>query len=280
LTSNQQTYRGDQNLGKLGSVFGRYTHANYVNSNIYNSGSINYGIEQYFQTENSWAISHTINIGARTSTTSALANCGQCTGGFGCSAGFGGQRAGRDGSFLHLWPAAATWPNIGLRTGGFISGGGPVNSYSASSNPNWEYADSFTSVHGRHTVGFGIDYRRWQLIRNLDDDFYGDWTFSGKTAPATTSRSEAPPTPPTAAPHNIRVAIVRHRQCGRRHAGGLLQRRRRVCSRPVEPDDPGRQSTGSRLQLFGGTLREDDWKVSQKLSINYGLALGLPCCRI
>jgi hypothetical protein len=57
LTSNQQTYRGDQNLGKLGSVFGRYTHATYVNSNIYNSGSINYGLEQYFQTENSLAVS-------------------------------------------------------------------------------------------------------------------------------------------------------------------------------------------------------------------------------
>jgi hypothetical protein len=33
LTMNQQTYRGDQNLGRLGSVFGRYTHAKYVNSN-------------------------------------------------------------------------------------------------------------------------------------------------------------------------------------------------------------------------------------------------------
>ena len=65
LTMNQQTYRGDQNLGRLGSVFGRYTHAKYVNSNIYNSGSIDYGQEQYLQTEDSWVASHTINLGTK-----------------------------------------------------------------------------------------------------------------------------------------------------------------------------------------------------------------------
>ena len=37
LTMNQQTYRGDQNLGKYGSVFGRYTHAYYNNHTQYNS---------------------------------------------------------------------------------------------------------------------------------------------------------------------------------------------------------------------------------------------------
>ena len=48
LHSNQQTYRGDQNLGKFGSVFGRYTHSNYENDTIYNSFSVDYGIEQLF----------------------------------------------------------------------------------------------------------------------------------------------------------------------------------------------------------------------------------------
>jgi len=45
-------------------------------------------------------------------------------------------------------------------------------------------------VRGKHTIGLGIDYRRWRLIRNLDDDFYGDWTFSGKTAPINTSAAQ------------------------------------------------------------------------------------------
>ncbi len=50
LKMNQQTYRGDQNLGKLGSVFGRFTYSNYVNSANYNSGSAVLGLEQYFET--------------------------------------------------------------------------------------------------------------------------------------------------------------------------------------------------------------------------------------
>ena len=33
------------------------------------------------------------------------------------------------------------------------------------------------------------------LIRNLDDDFYGDWTFSGKTAPINTVGCTNPASP-------------------------------------------------------------------------------------
>ena len=65
LIMNQQTYRGDQNLGRYGSVFGRYTHAYYNNHTQYNSGSIDYGIEEYIQTEDAWEISHTISFGGK-----------------------------------------------------------------------------------------------------------------------------------------------------------------------------------------------------------------------
>ena len=58
------------------------------------------------------------------------------------------------------------------------SGGGSINSYSGSEQPAWEFADSFTSIHGKHTIGLGFDIRRLKLIRNLADDFYGDWGFS------------------------------------------------------------------------------------------------------
>ena len=44
-----------------------------------------------------------------------------------------------------------------------------------SEQPAWEFADSFTSIHGKHTIGVGFDIRRLKLIRNLADDFYGDW---------------------------------------------------------------------------------------------------------
>src|ERR1700722_13446288 len=65
LVQNQQTYRGDQTLGRLGSVFGRYTYSNYENQANYNSGSPVLGLEQYFEIGKSWEVSHTINIGQK-----------------------------------------------------------------------------------------------------------------------------------------------------------------------------------------------------------------------
>ena len=63
LHQNQQTYRGDQNLGKFGSVFFRYTDANYTNQGSYNSGDLIHGYEIYLQNQTSWTVSHTINFG-------------------------------------------------------------------------------------------------------------------------------------------------------------------------------------------------------------------------
>ena len=89
------------------------------------------------------------------------------------------RQLGLTGTFTKFDALQETWPNVGLSQ--FDSGGGSVNSYSGSDGPTWEYADSFTWITGRHTIGFGVDYRHWHLIRNLDDDFYGDWSFSGAT---------------------------------------------------------------------------------------------------
>jgi hypothetical protein len=63
MHQNQQTYRGDQNLGKFGSVFFRYTDANYTNQGPYNSGDLVHGYEIYLQNQTSWMVSHTINFG-------------------------------------------------------------------------------------------------------------------------------------------------------------------------------------------------------------------------
>jgi len=59
LTMNHRPTGETSFFGRYGSLFGRYTHAKYVNSNLYNSSSIDYGIEQYFQTEDSWMFGHT-----------------------------------------------------------------------------------------------------------------------------------------------------------------------------------------------------------------------------
>jgi hypothetical protein len=275
LTSNQQTYRGDQNLGRLGSIFGRYTHATYQNSNIYNSGSINYGLEQYFQTEDSWEVSHTINLGARNVNNFSF---GKLT----ASAPEGSaappasvvSALGETGTFTHFGPLQQTWPNVGFGTGGFASGGGPVNSYSGSQNPNWEFVDSFTTVHGKHTIGLGIDYRRWHLVRNLDDDFYGDWSFSGKTGannfePVSATNAASSCSNPASAINGGNPL------CGTGNAVAdmLTGYYSGVGGFVPGPLSPTTQAGNPQDHVFSylGPYAEDDWKVSPKLSINYGL---------
>ncbi len=51
LTMNQQTYRGDQNLGQIRFSLRPLHPRQLPEPHAYNSGSIDYGIEQYFQTE-------------------------------------------------------------------------------------------------------------------------------------------------------------------------------------------------------------------------------------
>ena len=41
LTTNQQTYRGDQSLGKYGQIFGRATISNYTNQFLLNTNNLN-----------------------------------------------------------------------------------------------------------------------------------------------------------------------------------------------------------------------------------------------
>src|SRR6266571_229274 len=64
-TTNQQTYRLDQELGRLGKMFFRYTTATYNNTNINGSISAPLGIGVFNEKAESWMISHTKDIGSR-----------------------------------------------------------------------------------------------------------------------------------------------------------------------------------------------------------------------
>jgi hypothetical protein len=193
LHQNQQTYRGDQNLGKYGSVFFRYTKGDYSNQGSYNSADLIHGYEIWLQNQTSWAVSHTINFGQ------SMVNNFRF-GHLSADAPQGGPQItpdavsalGLTGVFTHFSALQQTWPNVGFNTPGFGSGGGSVNSYTGSDGPTWEYADSFSWIKGRHTMGFGADYRHWHLVRNLDDDFYGDWGFSGSTVTANSANCPNP----------------------------------------------------------------------------------------
>jgi hypothetical protein len=267
LTQNQQTYRGDQNLGRLGSVFGRFTYSNYVNSANYNSGSAVLGLEQYFEQGKSWEVSHTINLGQK--------NVNNFRFGYLSANAPEGSAAppsslvsalGEANTFQTFGPLQQTYPNVGLTT--YNSGGGPVNSYSGSFIPEWEFADSFTSVHGRHTLGFGVDYRHWTITRNLDDDFYGDWSFSSGTI---LTNSEAI----TAASGSASSCPNATGLCGTGNAvadmmlgyysgwGGFVPGALSPTNQAGNPQD--------HIYNYFAPYAEDDWKITPKLSLNIGL---------
>jgi hypothetical protein len=278
LHQNQQTYRGDQTLGKLGSVFGRFTYSDYVNEANYNSGSPVLGLEEYFEQGKSWEVSHTINLGQK--------NVNNFRFGYlSANAPEGNASAppdsvvsalGETGVFTKFDPLQLSWPNVGLTTVS-QAGGGPGNAYSGSSIPEWEYADSFTSVHGRHTLGFGVDYRHWVITRNLDDDFLGTWSFSSNTiktnsepiTSATGSASSCPNAPVSvggAAPAPL---------CGTGNAIadmmlGYYSGVSNFVPGPLSPSNTA-GNPQSHVYDYFAPYAEDDWKITPKLSMSIGL---------
>src|SRR5207237_10747199 len=66
LTSNQQTYRLDQSLGRWGTIFGRGTYATYKNASFNGTVSQPEGYLFFEETAKSWMVSHTITLGGST----------------------------------------------------------------------------------------------------------------------------------------------------------------------------------------------------------------------
>jgi hypothetical protein len=257
LHQNQQSYRGDQNLGKFGSVFFRFTDANYTNQGFYNSQDLVHGYEIYLQSQTSWTISHTVDFGG-----SKVNNFrfGHLT----ANAPQGGPQItpdavselGLSGTFKTFTALQQTWPSVVTSTYG--QGGGSVNAYTGSEGPTWEYADSFTLVHGRHTFGFGADYRRWRLIRNLDDDFYGEWTFAGNLV-TTNSGGCTNKTGLCGTGNAIADMLLGYYS----NVGGFVPG-------PLSPTNTAGNPQDHVFSYFG-PYAMDDWKVTPKLTLNLGL---------
>jgi hypothetical protein len=257
LHQNQQTYRGDQQLGKFGSVFFRFTDATYSNQGAYNSGDLIHGYEIYLQDEKSWTVSHTINLG-----TSMVNNFR--FGHLSANAPQGGPAPPPEvasdlaltGTFKTFSALQETYPNVGLSQ--FDSGGGSVNSYSGSDGPTWEYADSFTWIKGRHTFGFGADYRHWHLIRNLDDDFYGDWSFAGSTV--TANSANCPNKSGFCGTGNAVADMLLGYYNG---VGGFVPG-------PLSPTNTAGNPQDHVFNYFAPYFM-DNWKVNQKLTLDLGI---------
>ncbi len=261
LTTNQQTYRLDQTLGKLGQIFGRYTYSTYQNSTL-NSASLLYGLETQYEKQKNWAISHTISIGSagtnnfRFGYLDAQAPQGATTppDSFVSSLGL-------TGIFQKFGPLQLTYPSIGLSQ--YAGVGGPGNAYTGSDQPAWEFADSYTWVKGRNTFGFGGDYRRWRLIRNLDDDFLGDYGFNATTL----SNNKVGCNPGNGGNANGNCGT------GNAVADMLLGYYGGASGFVPGPLSPTDQAGNPQTHIFSyfAPYAQDDIKVTQRLTLNVGM---------
>jgi hypothetical protein len=177
--TNQLTIRGDQNLGKWGTVFSRYTKTDFTNVS---TGSVTpIGDNFFIQRSTNWQVSHSLPIGPNLVNQFRL-------GYVGATANQNGPMADQadidalklTGVFTNTLGATQRgYPGIAFTVGGFARAGGAVNDYTTSYQPMWDISNTTTWIRGPHTVNFGVNYRRWQLRRDLAADFLGDFTFSG-----------------------------------------------------------------------------------------------------
>ncbi len=179
--TNQTTVRIDQNLGtRWGTVFGRYTQTDWTN--ITPGTVTELGDNFFVQKTKNWQVSHSLPIGSTLINQFRIGYVGARADQHGFTAPQADIDAvGLTGVFQNLPDEQRTYPAIGFGgTGtGLVGAGSAVNDYTASYQPMWDVSNTTTWVHGRHTVNFGGNYRRWWLQRDLANDFLGQFTFSG-----------------------------------------------------------------------------------------------------
>jgi hypothetical protein len=180
LDQNQYTIRGDQQLGRFGSVYGRFTNSDYTNTAAGNTTEL--GDRFFIQKTRNWQISHTMPFRANLVNQFRL--------------GYVEARADENGPaapqsdvdalqltgvFTGIPDVQRTYPAVTFAgTGAGLSGGGSaVNDYTTSFQPMWDISNTTTWIRGNHTLNFGANFRKWSLQRDLANDFLGQFTYSG-----------------------------------------------------------------------------------------------------
>ena len=193
LTTNQQTYRVDQELSKFGRVFFRYTKSDFDNASpqpAYTSPI--WSINTFTENATSWTVSHTISLGTRNVNNFRFGHLSATT----IQGSPGISNADIDalqltGAFTKLPGFAAGIPTLNFNpgnnqfvaagTGALNNSGSPVNSPTTSDTPTWEFADSLTLIRGRHTITVGGDFRHFVESRNLATNYLGGYTYANNT---------------------------------------------------------------------------------------------------
>jgi len=178
LTTNQQTYKLDQHLNRLGSVFFRFTNATYKNQTG-SSPSGAFGDAIFQEQSRSWQVSHSVPLGSKMVNSfrfghlDPIANQGGIPAPASAVAAMQISGVFSPAAFYRLYPT--------LSPSGFASFGSQGNDSSTSEVPMWQFGDGLTMVQGKHTLGVGFEYRNWVQKRNLSADFLGNFNYASNT---------------------------------------------------------------------------------------------------
>ena len=259
---DQQTYRFDQSFSKFGSVFFRYTTSDYSNQGVNGSYSAPAGFSSFVQQPSSWAVSHTINLGTRNINSFRFGHLTAISNQGGTSATDAQVSAlGLTGVFTNLPDAVREFPDWTFNGPGLTNNGragSQVNDATTSDIRTWEFADSLTMIRGKHTIGVGADYRTWLQKRNLAGDFLGQYNFINENITSNVGGC--------ANPGGI---------CGTGNsvADFLLGYYNTASTFQPGPFANGKDAGNTNRYQFMSIAPyvQDDWKVSNRLTLNLGL---------
>jgi hypothetical protein len=259
-TTNQQTYKLDQDLGRRGRIFFRYTKATFSNENPQNL-SPTFSLNQFTEQSTSWTISHTVTLGSN--------NVNNFRFGYLHATAIQGAPATSSsdisalnvsGVFTTLPGFAQGFPTLNFEGTLFGSYGSPGNNPSTSDIPTWEFADSVSMIRGKHTIGVGFDYRRFVQKRNLSGNFLGGYNYTNNNI----LNNSASGTCTTASGNCGTGNEIADFLLGYYNAANTFQ--------PGPFSDP--KIAGNLNQyhfMYFAPYIQDDWKVSSRLTLNLGL---------
>ena len=259
-TTNQQTYRVDQEFGRFGRVFFRYTKAKYENENPQNL-SPTFSFNQFTEDSTSWSISHTLQLGSRNINNFRVGylHAKAIQGAPPASEQTKSPHLGVSGVFTTLPPSyAAGFPTISFQGALLGNFGSPGNNPSTSDIPTWEFADSFTMIRGKHTIGVGFDFRRFVEARNLSGNFLGGYGYTNNNI---LNNSTGCTTPSGLCGTGNEVADF---LLGYYNGANTFQ--------PGPFSDPKIAGNLNKYVFtYIAPYVQDDWKVTNRLTLNLGL---------